>query len=257
MRSVLAIVAIAAILVYAGICWFLHVKQRDMLYYGWTTTVDAAATDFAVKRPDATLRGWALNPSGSDPILYFGGNAEPVEHNREGFAQLFPGRSVYFLAYRGYGASDGAPSQAALVPDAIAFFDEVQRRHPGQKIAVIGRSLGSGVASQLAAQRPVERLALVTPFDSMVATARSHYPIIPVSWLLDERYESDQALKTYDRPVLIVHGGRDDVVPEANTLGLIRALPKPPTVVRIANADHNDISGYPEFVVALSEFLSR
>lgn len=257
MRNVLVVGGVIALLVYAGICWFLHAKQRDMLYYGWTTTVDAASTDFVVKRPDATLRGWALNPNGSDPILYFGGNAERVEYNRDAFARLFPNRSVYLLAYRGYGASDGAPSQAALVPDALAFFDEVQRRHPGQKIAVIGRSLGSGIASQVAAKRPVERLALVTPFDSMVATAKSHYPMFPVSWLLDERYESDRALKAYDRPVLIVHGGRDDVVPEANTLDLIRALPKSPTVVRIANADHNDISEYPEFVSALSEFLSR
>lgn len=257
MRNFLVIAAVAVLLGYLGICWFLHAKQRDMIYYGWTTTVDAASTDFVVKRPDATLRGWTLNPNGSDPILYFGGNAERVEYNRDAFARLFPNRSVYLLAYRGYGASDGAPSQAALVPDALAFFDEVQRRHPGQKIAVIGRSLGSGIASQVAAKRPVERLALVTPFDSMVGAAKSHYPMFPVGWLLDERYESDKALKRYERPVLIVHGGRDDVVPEANTLALIRALPKSPTVVRIANADHNDISEYPEFIEALSAFFPQ
>lgn len=257
MRGILSIIVVAILLIYAGICLFLHTKQRDMIYYGWTTTVDAASTDYALKRPDATLRGWALNPGGSDPILYFGGNAERVESNREAFALLFPGRSVYFLAYRGYGASEGTPSEAALVPDALAFFDDVQRRHPGQKIAVIGRSLGSGIASQVAAQRPVERLALVTPFDSMVGAARSHYPIFPIGWLLEERYESDKALKRYERPILIVHGGRDDVVPEANTLRLIEALPAPPTVVRIAKADHNDISNYPEFVAALLEFFSR
>lgn len=257
MRNLLAIAAVAALLVYLGMCWFLHAKQREMMYYGWTTIVDAASTEFAVKRPDATLRGWVVNPDGSNPILYFGGNAERVESNREAFARMFPGRSVYFLAYRGYGASEGAPSEAALVPDALAFFDEVQRRHPGQKIAVIGRSLGSGIASQVAAKRPVERLALVTPFDSMVATAKAHYPMFPVGLLLDERYESDKALNAFDKPVLIVHGGRDEVVPEANTLRLIEALPTPPTVVRIANADHNDISGYPEFGAALSEFLSR
>ncbi|MCC7249326.1 MAG: alpha/beta fold hydrolase [Lysobacter sp.] len=257
MRNFLLIAAAAVLLGYLGICWFLHAKQRDMIYYGWTTTVDAASTDFALKRPDATLRGWVANPDKPDPILYFGGNAERVESNREAFALLFPGRSVYFLAYRGYGASEGAPSEAALVPDALAFFDDVQRRHPGQKIAVIGRSLGSGIASQVAAQRPVERLVLVTPFDSMVGAARSHYPMFPVGWLLDERYESDKALRRFKQPMLIVHGGRDDVVPEANTLRLIAALPAPPTVVRIAKADHNDISNYPEFVAALLEFFQR
>jgi alpha-beta hydrolase superfamily lysophospholipase len=147
--------------------------------------------------PDATLRGWVVNRDQPDPILYFGGNAERIEANREDFARMFPGRSVYLVAYRGYGASTGEPGEAALVPDALAVFDEVQRRHPGQRIAVIGRSLGSGIASQVAGQRPVARLALITPFDSMIGAAKTHYPIFPVDWLLDERYESAKALRGF------------------------------------------------------------
>ena len=57
MRSFLVIVAVVALLAYAGACWFLHSRQREMIYYGWTTTVDAAGTDFELERPDATLRG--------------------------------------------------------------------------------------------------------------------------------------------------------------------------------------------------------
>ncbi len=255
MRSFLAIAAIAVLLGYAGICWFLHAKQRDLIYYGGFTRVDAAATDFALERPDATLRGWVVNPDKSDPILYFGGNGERIEYNRDAFAKLFPERSVYLVAYRGYGASDGSPSETALVQDALALFDHVHGRHSGRKIAVIGRSLGSGIASQVAAQRPVERLALITPFDSMVGAAKSHYPIFPVDQLLNERYESTKALHAFHKPLLIVHGGRDDVVPEANTLRLIDALAQPPKIVRIAEAGHNDISNAMEFSVALSEFL--
>jgi pimeloyl-ACP methyl ester carboxylesterase len=257
MRSVLITTSIVVLLVYAGICWFLHAKQRDLIYYGGFTRVDATATDFALKRPDAMLRGWVVNPGESDPILYFGGNGERIEHNRDEFAKLFPGRSVYLLAYRGYGASDGAPSEAVLIPDALALFDHVQSRHPDQRIAVIGRSLGSGIASQVAGQRPVERLALITPFDSMVGAAKSHYPIIPVDWLLNERYESTKALREFRKPLLIVHGGRDDIVPEVSTLRLIETLPTPPVVVRIAEAGHNDISDDPKFDAALSRFLSR
>ncbi len=257
MRSFLVIVALLAVIVYAGACWFLHAKQRQMIYYGWTTTVDAAGTDFELKRPDATLRGWVVNPGKPAPILYFGGNAERVEANREDFARMFPGRSVYLVAYRGYGASTGEPSQAVLVPDALAVFDEVQRRHPGERIAVVGRSLGSGIASQVAAQRPVERLALITPFDSMVGAAKSHYPFFPVDWLLDERYESAKALQRFSRPILIVHAGRDEVVPEVCTQRLIAALPTAPKTLRIATADHNDITNHPEFDAALSAFMAR
>ncbi len=257
MRSVLIIVAGVALPIYAGACWFLHAKQREMIYYGWTTTADATGTDFVLQRPDATLRGWVVNRDRRDPILYFGGNAERIEANREDFARMFPNRSVYLVAYRGYGASTGEPSEATLVPDALAVFDEVQRQHPGQAIAVIGRSLGSGVASQVASRRPVERLALVTPFDSMVGAAKAHYPIFPVDWLLDERYESAKALHAFRKPILAIHAGRDDVVPEICTKRLIAALPAPPKVVRIDNADHNDIAIHPEFDQALSEFMSR
>jgi pimeloyl-ACP methyl ester carboxylesterase len=254
-RTVLILVVVVAVLGYAGLCWFLHTQQREMIYYGGFTAVDPADTDFVLKRPDATLRGWVVNPDGRAPILYFGGNAERIEANREDFARLFPGRSVYLLAYRGYGASDGAPSEAAIVGDAVALFDHVQARHPGETISVIGRSLGSGVASQLAARRSPAKLALITPFDSMVGAARAHYPIFPVDWLLDERYESVQALRDFERPVLIVHGGRDEIVPEANTLRLIAALPRPPRVLRIAAADHNDIAMHAEYAQALSGFM--
>ncbi len=255
MRNFFAVATVAVLLGYAGICWFLYAKQRDLIYFGGFTRVDVTATDFALKRPDATLRGWVVNPDKPDPILYFGGNGERIEYNREVFAKLLPERSVYLVAYRGYGASDGTPSEAVLVPDALALFDYVQDRHPGQRIAVIGRSLGSGIASQVAAQRAIERLALITPFDSMVGAAKSHYPIFPVDQLLNERYESTKALRAYRKPLLIVHGGRDDVVLEANTLRLVDALAQPPKIVRIAEAGHNDISDTEEFSTALSEFL--
>lgn len=257
MRSFLVIVAIVFVLAYAGACWFLHARQREMIYYGWATTAEAAGTDFELKRPGAVLRGWVVNPDEPAPILYFGGNAERVEANRSAFARLFPGRSVYLVAYRGYGASGGEPTEAALVDDALAVFDHVRSTHPEQPVSVIGRSLGSGVASQLAARRPVAALALVTPFDSMVSTAQSHYPVFPVDWLLTERYESAKALQDFRAPVLIVHAGRDDIVPEKNTRRLIDTLPAPTKVVRIATANHNDISTHPQFDAALSAFMAR
>lgn len=257
MRVFLIIVAILALLGYVGACAFLYAKQRELMYYGWATAVDAASTDYALRRPDAVLRGWVVQPEAGAPVLYFGGNAEHVEQNREDFARWFPGRSLYFLAYRGYGASDGAPSQDALVADAVAFFDDVQARHPGQPIDVVARSLGTGIASQLAARRPLARLVLVTPFDSMRATAQAHYPAFPIRWLLKDSYDSATALHGFRGPLLIVHGGRDDVVPEANTQALIASLPARPTVVRIPTADHNDIAVHPEFGPALAAFLRR
>lgn len=257
MRSFLIVTAITLLLIYGGMCWFLHAQQCSMLYYGWTTTADPADADLSIQVADTTLRGWVVNRDMPDPILYFGGNAERIESNREDFARLFPTRSVYLIPYRGYGPNPGEPSERVLVADALAIYDRVRALHPGQRIAVIGRSLGSGVASQLAARRPVERLALITPFDSMVSAARAHYPIFPVDWLLHERYESAKALRDFRKPLLIVQAGRDEVVPASCTEALVAALPQRPLHVLVAEADHNDIGAREDAMRALSGFMRR
>lgn len=242
------------LLAYAAVCGLMYFNQRDFIYFPQLTHGDLA-TDFALERDGVTLRGWAVNPGQPDPILYFGGNAERVEGNRDDFAAWFPRRSVYLLAYRGYGASQGEPSEAALAGDAVALYDLVRSRHPGQRISLIGRSLGSGVAAHVAARRPVDRLALVTPFDSLAAAAQGHYPWLPVGWLMTDRYDSAALLASYPGPVLVLHAGRDAVVPAARTAALVEALAMPPEVVVFPRADHNDVHLQPGYGAALSAFL--
>ena len=163
---------------------------------------------------------------------------------------------MYLVAYRGYGASDGAPTADALLADALALFDAVQARHPGQPVSVIGRSLGSGIASHLASQRPVDRLALITPFDSLARVAQAHYPWLPVRWLLRDGYPSADWLRGYRGQVLVLRAGHDEVIPAANTHALVATLPPASTrVVDIAEAGHNDIGMFPAFGEALAGFM--
>ncbi len=230
--------------------------QRSLIYFPQYTRADAAGTDFALDRGDATLRGWIVHGGAKGPpILYFGGNAEAVEGNRDAFARLFPGRSVYLPAYRGYGASDGSPSQAAILADAAALYDLVAAKHPGQPVSVIGRSLGSGVATHLASQRPIAKLALVTPFDSLAEVGAAHYPWLPVRWLLRERYDSVAALRGYGGPVLVIRAGRDAVVPAANTDRLVAALPSDARIVPLQDADHDLGGAGSAYGQALADFM--
>lgn len=254
MRTV-AVLAAVLVLGYAALCLVMFLQQRSFIYMPALTRADPAGTDFSIERDGATLRGWIVNPGRGAPVLYFGGNAESVEHNRGDFGAWFPNRSVYLLAYRGYGASDGAPREKDLQADALALFDHVQKLHPGEPVSLIGRSLGSGVASHVAAHRPVDRLALITPFDSMAAVGQAHFRWLPVRWLLRERFESAQALRAFDGPVLVLRAARDEVIPARNTDRLIAALPRPPKVLVVADAGHNDLSLAPEYGQALSEFL--
>lgn len=252
----LPVLLVAALLVaWLGLCLFLFVVQRKLIYFPELTRADAATTDYALQRGDAMLRGWIVNPGQPAALLYFGGNAEAVEANRDDFAAWFPQHTVYLLAYRGYGASDGTPAGPALLDDALAFFDDVQARHPGQPVAAMGRSLGSAIASHVASQRPVERLALVTPFDSLANVAARHYRWLPVRWLMRDPYPTADYLRDYRGPVLVLHGGNDTIVPRASTEALVAALPAQPRVVEIAAADHNDIGLHPAFGEALSAFL--
>lgn len=255
MGKVIAVFVIVLAALYGAMCAYAYSNQREIVYFGWATTAPASGTDFTLQRPGATLRGWVVNPGQADALVYFGGNAERIEGLRGDLASALPGRTTYLVAYRGYGASTGEPSEAAIGPDAVAVFDEVRKRHPGGRIAVVGRSLGSGVASHVAGARPVERLALVTPFDAMACPAAEHFPLLPVRWLLEERWEAAKALQAYQAPVLVLRAGRDEVVPQACTDALLAALPKPPRVETFAEANHDGISDDPRYWQALIEFL--
>lgn len=251
----LTILLALSVLLYLGLCTLLYFKQRSLIYFPEATRVAAAQTDIRIDRDGIALRGWVVNPGRHRAILYFGGNGESIEWNRDDFAQHFPEHSVYMIAYRGYGASDGRPSQTALFADALAIYDHVRQHHPEGSIAVIGRSLGSGVASYLVSQRPVDRLVLVTPFDSLAEVGQTHYPLFPVRWLVRDRYESLRYLPHHAGPLMILRAPNDAVIPARHTDRLIAALPRKPQVVDFPEADHNDLSADPLYWRSLGSFL--
>lgn len=253
-RGTLTVTVLLA-LGYLAICGLMYLRQDGLVYYPQYTRVAVADTNFALERDGLVLRGWQHNAGRRDALLYFGGNAESAQRSARELAEWFPDRSIYVLAYRGYGASEGEPSQPALTGDALALHDHVRSRHPDGDLAVLGRSLGSGVAAQLAAARPVDRLALVTPFDSLSGVAALHYPWLPVRLLMKDDYDSAKALSEFRRPVLIIEAGRDRVVPGVSTERLVQALPRAPTRLRVADADHDSALGTPAEVQVLQTFL--
>lgn len=245
----------ALALLYVGMLGWMYARQRDLVYFPQATRVPADQTDFAVHHDGVTLRGWMVHPGQPGAVLYFGGNAESIEGMRGRLAQWVPARSSYLVAYRGFGASDGVPGESALFADAVAVFDHVQARHPGAPVAVIGRSLGSGVAAYLASQRPVDRLVLVTPFDSLANVAQAHYRWFPLRRLLKDHYESTRYLARYHGRVLVIRAGRDEVIPAASTDRLVSSLARPPRVVDLPAASHNTVDDDPAYGAALSAFL--
>src|SRR5688500_5439183 len=256
MRGIVGVLVVAAVL-YAAVCALMYTRQRGFVYFGEYTRVEASATDFALRREDGVvLRGWRVNPGRRDVLLFFGGNAESVQHMRDVVHVAAPDRTAYLVAYRGYGASDGAPSQDALLADALAIYDDALARHPGARVAVIGRSLGSGVAPHVAANRTVVRLVLVTPYASLAAVAGAHYPWLPTSWLVTERFDSADRLRGYAGDVLVIRAGRDQVIPPTSTDRLLTVFAAPPQVIALPEAGHDDPLQTRAEIDALSAFLA-
>jgi uncharacterized protein len=188
----------------------------------------------------------------SEALIYFGGNAEDVSLNLPDFSQAFPNHAIYLLHYPGYGGSAGCPSEKSIMAAAFALFDTVHAMHPD--VVVIGRSLGTGVAVQVAAARPIVRLVLVTPFDSLTDVAAAHFPFIPVRWLLSDKYDSWKYAPQVTAPTRIIVAGKDEIIPRATTERLGTRF-KAGNVSRIVipNVGHNAISDDPEYLSLLSQ----
>jgi uncharacterized protein len=210
-----------------------------------------------------SLRGWLAKPASADAqrlplVIYFGGNAEEASH-MAALAGHFPGWSLLAVNYRGYGGNPGSPSERALYADALAAYDWAAGRPDVEpaRIVVIGRSLGSGVAVYLAAERPLSGVVLVTPYDSLQAVAQRHYPYAPVSLLLRHRFDSIGRAPGISVPVLMLAARRDDVVPVAHAQALFSKWAGPKSWREFEQAGHNDIDADPEYWKAIASFLAQ
>nr|WP_319588188.1 alpha/beta hydrolase [uncultured Desulfobulbus sp.] len=188
--------------------------------------------------------------SGPDALLYFGGNAEDVSSSLPSLAQAFPDHALYLPHYRGYGGSSGKPSETALFADALALFDKAKNEH--SKIVVIGRSLGSGVAVYLASQRPVARLVLVTPYDSIQGLATRQFPYLPVHWLLLDKFESGKYAPKVTAPTLVIAAEHDEVIPRASTEALCTRFSGGVAALKVVGGTgHNTISESPAYIALM------
>ena len=190
-------------------------------------------------------------------ILGFGGNAWNAQDVAEYLHELFPEEEVVAFHYRGYAPSQGSPSAEALMADAPLVYDAAVERVKPKRIVAVGFSIGSGVAARLAAERPVDGLILVTPFDSLKAVAQSMYPWLPIGPFFEHEIDAASALEKIQAPVAIVAGERDEIVPSERTDALRKRAPNVVFDRTIARAGHNDIYARSDFQEAMREGLKR
>ena len=234
---------------------YLFVKQRSFLYFP-TADKPTSYESFNFMNEGESIHVLKLNPGHENAILYFGGNAESMVQSADYIAGQFPKFTVYLLDYRGYGASSGEATEKGLYSDALKLYDRVKKKH--ESISIGGRSLGTGIATYVSAHREVLKLALITPYDSIVNVAQGMYPVYPVALLLRDSYDSFSRVKEIGAEVLIVIAENDKVILRERTQNLIDAFDKKQLeVIVIRNRGHIDISSDKRYYKIMQDFIGK
>jgi fermentation-respiration switch protein FrsA (DUF1100 family) len=258
-----ALLVIAAVVIgVPAAAWW---AQERLIFFpqplGSTAYLPAAAQPLEIVAGDGVrLRGWIVpaRVEAAPTVIYFGGNAEEVSGTLAD-ARWPRDWTRVAINYRGYGESEGTPGEAALVADARALYDALARRADVDRarIVVFGRSLGTGVAVALAATRPVAGAILVSPYDSLAAVGRMHYPVLPVSLLLRHRFDSLALADAMRVPLLAIVATNDRIIPPERSRALYDRWGGPKRWVAVDGADHNDLSAHDAYWRPVREFLEQ
>ena len=264
------LVVVAVLAASVGLLWAF---QRHLIYLPSPGPVPPAASvlpgaeDVSFQTADGLrLRGWFVPPVGGarppgPAVLVCNGNGGDRSMRAALAAALSRlGLAVLLFDYRGYGGNPGSPTEAGLAADARAALGYLAGRPEvdPERVVYFGESLGAAVALRLATERPPAALVLRSPFASLAEVGQRHYPVLPVSLLLRDRYDSAALAGRLSAPLLVVAGGRDRIVPASHSRRLFAAAPQPKRLVVLQGADHNDLDllAGPRLVEELRSFLA-
>ncbi len=260
---------LVAALLYLGICTLLWFAQDSMIFLRQPLPPEVqalarglGAEEWKLSTKDGVhLHGWsrkARAPGTAPWIIYFGGNAEEVT-GMLGELSRYPGMGIALVNYRGYGLSEGEPSERALLADGIAVYDALAARPEvdRDRILLMGRSLGTGMATYVASQRKVRAVVLVSPYDTLTAVAARVYPWLPVALLMRHPFDSLSHAPSITTPMLAMVGSLDNVDPPEHSVRLRDAWSGETQLHLLEGADHNDLTQHPRFWPAVDGFLER
>lgn len=248
------LVATATYVISMGVLW---ARQTQILYRAPRKVfcADPAEVVLPEAGTDPALKGWVDGPrEASECVIYFGGSSESVELRRPDLAGPCSNMTRYFMPYRGFGPNWGHKiSESALKSDGVRLFDQLSVRH--DKVHVVARSLGTGVGLSVAANRDVDRLALITPYDSIVNVAGEKYRMVPTSRLLRDKFESWRDASLIKNPALVCLAGKDTVISPRRWEELKRHFHVSPIEELFTDCDHSNIAACPQMWSRIGTFV--
>jgi uncharacterized protein len=247
------IIIIAAVGYLGGVA-VLYFTQRSLIFpipQTVRTTPEAAGFPEAEEHILTTADGekvivWHVPAKpGHAVVIYFPGNGDFLAGRVSRLRSISSdGTGLVALSYRGYAGSTGQPSEQGLLLDAAAAYAFTTARYGADRIVAWGFSLGTGVAVALAATQPVGKLILEAPYTSITDIAALRYPMVPVRWLIRDRFQSDQRIERVTAPLLVMHGGRDGVIPIAFGERLFALANQPKQFVAFPEGGHDNLGDY-------------
>ncbi len=242
------------IIAYVAICFLLFLFQRQMIYFPTSEVSVPGAAHTVLDTDEVRIKVWTLNPGKEKALIYFGGNAENVAYNIDDFSILFADRTVYLVNYRGYGGSSGSPYEKGFYSDALFIYDHFMKQHTA--LSVMGRSVGAAVATYLASKRDIEKLILVTPFDSAVNVGKKIYWFFPMGLILKEKLDSVGRAAKITTDTLIIAAANDRIIPYEHTHKLVQAFSKTGVeVVTLDDTGHNTVHLHPDYKKIIAAFI--
>jgi fermentation-respiration switch protein FrsA (DUF1100 family) len=236
--------------IYAAVAIAAFIAQRRLMYFPDPARVPpsnfglAGVEERMLNTPDgARLIAWYGRAAAGRPtVLYLHGNAGNLANRSERVRKYAArGFGIFMLSYRGYSGSTGTPTERNNVADAKLAYEALRRDGiAADDIILYGESLGSGVAVQVAAEKPVGGIVLDAPYTSIVDVAAGEYPYLPVRPFMLDRYETMGHLRDVRAPLLVVHGEEDDVIPVAMGRAVYAAANGPKEIVTFPGAGHSD-----------------
>lgn len=248
--SVLVKIALFLGVLYAALLFGAWVLQRHLMYFPDTLRTppkvfglnNVEEVTFKTRDGAMIVSWWAKAQPGKPTILYFHGNAGTLATRGERVRKYNDkGYGVFMMTYRGYGGSTGRPSERANVRDGKQAYDLlIKAGLSPSEIVIYGESLGSGVATQVAAAKDCAGVILDAPYTTMTDVAALHYPYLPARWLMTDRYLSKKYVGRINAPLLIVHGEDDQVIPVEMGRAMFAMAKDPKQIATFKGAGHAD-----------------
>ena len=255
-----------AAVAYAALVGGLYLFQRQLLYFPDKAHPELfglqqlGVREVTLSTEDGlSLLSWYVPARPGRPVIaYFHGNGGHIGYRAERLLRFSrEGFGVLMAEYRGYGGNPGTPSEAGFYADgraALAFLD--REGVAADRVVLYGESLGSGVAVALTVQHEIAALILEAPFTSVAEVAQSHFPYLPASRMVVDRFDSLSRIGKVKAPILVLHGERDRVVPVRYGRALFDAAPEPKEGWFAPDAGHEDLPRYGSLDVAVA-FITR